>query len=119
MHKKIIIYEATMLILAFILCIVTIQLYVVKKEKISLELDLEHLEVQQVESSMIQPVPKYLIVAQQGVVKVLHYADESEYMLLPQLDLRTMRNEDRKLLENGILVYSDQEVKEFLEDYGS
>ena len=71
--------------------------------------------------STVLPVssPRFYISVQGGVVNAEDLENRKEQIPLKNIDLRTMRDLDRRLFETGFYLYSEEELIALLEDYSS
>lgn len=62
--------------------------------------------------------PKYIIKVLDGCLAV-YVPSSSQPVQLTNIDMRTLRTNDQKIIAQGVPIYSDQQLTEFLEDFGS
>lgn len=63
--------------------------------------------------------PRFYISVQGGVVNAEDLENQKERIPLKNIDLRTMRDLDRRYFETGFYLYSEEELIALLEDYSS
>lgn len=100
-------------------CILSYQLYVKSDKKVSAYEENISADVFASKVQVTEHEPLFYVAAENASVKVQDLRAEKTYILLKNVDLRTMRNIDRELFESGFYLYSEEELQKLLEDYSS
>jgi hypothetical protein len=61
----------------------------------------------------------YTVTLSGGELRLYSAANPGEYSVIDGIDARTLRENDRAELERGVVLESEEELREFMEDYGS
>lgn len=65
------------------------------------------------------PKKRYMVTLSNGELRIASASEPGKYTVLRGIDPRTLRTADREALESGWELDSEEELAQFLEDFGS
>ena len=113
------IYQLLLMFLFTAVYVLAYQLYDVKQEKVSSSEEIFTAVSVLEENLPLGQTPIYYVSLHGDVVYVRSLLDQTRSFLLKNIDARTMRVMDAERFENGFYLYSEEDLSQLLEDYGS